>query len=285
MREAEERMRFSKMLLLAQIKGWCRGGRQAAGLLLGLALVFNNLSKYVNFANAVGIPVNPLEGFIFIASHEHFVNGLILGAIVLLSDLPFLTDRSRYEIIRIGRGAYLRGQLTYIATAVLIYMLVMAAGSVLMLSFMVPCTFGGRYSRCMEMLALEQPEFVLREFHIIFPYSEFITAMPPAAAFVTSFLLNAIYLTLLFYIAFYFGIMYKNAVGWAVGIGIHIAGYVAGFMQLGIFSALSPFFLAMPGKVAQLGGIPAIAGGGIVLFSIVMLMRKEVGRLETAFEI
>lgn len=277
-------MKNERILIAMQFKGWLTWGRQTAGILLGLSLAFYNLSRYVSFAAAVGEPVNAAEGFILLGSTPHYINCLLLGALVLLSDIPFLTDRSRYEILRMGREAWIRGQLAYIAAAVLCYMALMAAGSALMLAVLVSGCFMGGYSRPMEMLALTGSGYALREFQLFFTAPALVRGLSPWAAFLTTWLLNSEYFILIFSAVFFVGAVYKNAAGWFAGVAIHIASFMMEFMQLGLFSFLAPLFLAMPGSVAELYGIPGIPGAGLVLLVWVLVFWRAAMRQRNMLE-
>ena len=272
-------MNSTRILPAMQLKAWLRSGRQMAGLLLGLALVLYNLSRYVTFAAAVGVPMNPLEGYIIIGSTMHYVTGLFLGATVLLSDAPFLSKRSRYEVLRMGKKAWIRGELAYIAASVFLYLLIMAAASILMLVLTTPCSFRDGYSPCLKMVVFSKSYFALTEFGIAFPYPALVATLPVYAAFIVTFFLNAVYFILIFFVVFFVGISNRNAAGWAAGASIHIVGYVLYFVQIGVFDFLNPLFLARPGAVAEFGGIPAVAGAACILTALTaILLRRASGR-------
>ena len=278
-------MNSTRILLAMQLKGWLRSGRQAVGLLLGLALAFYNLSRYVSFAAAVGAPVNPLEGLIVIGSTPHYLTGLFLGAVILLSDTPFLSKRSRYEVLRMGKKTWIRAELAYITASVFLYMLLIAAASILMLVFTVPFSFRAGYSPCMEMLAFSTSDFAVRLFHFSFPYPALVEGLPAVAAFLVTYFLNSAYFILIFCVVFIVGITCKNAAGWAAGASIQIVCYVLGFLPLGVFAFLCPMFLAMPGPAAALGGIRAVAAAAGILPALTALFLRLASRREKLLEI
>lgn len=209
-----------------RVKSWSRDYKVWAAFLLGFALCILNISKYIAFSEAVSSPVQAVEAYIIVGSTVPYFTGILLGALLLLSDAPFTSSRSPYEMLRVGRKQWLSGQVCYVFLASIIYSLAILLFSVIVCALSTDVNFSEKWSSSMMMLAERRPSFAVEVYKLAFPYPEFIHATTPYIAMVLTLFFNGCYITFICMCMLAINIRFNRNIGWVVAAVIHIAGYV-----------------------------------------------------------
>lgn len=267
-------MRHSAAIAWRQILS-LRGDRKAwAAFALCLAFCVINVSPYVSYVSALGYELQAVEAYVIIGSSLHYFTGILLGALLLLSDAPFIGSRSPYEILRAGRRVWLRGQAYYILFSGLLYTFIAIVFTVIIASLTGSVYFENTWSEAMVLLAKRQPQFTILQFKLSFPYGEFIDTVSPYGAMLISLFFNSCYICLLSLCMFVVNLYSSRGFGWLAAILVHIGGYVIianGFLMAALRN-VSPLSLALPADLytGQSGVSPL--GGAAILVALIGLL-------------
>lgn len=208
------------------IKSWHRNYRVIAAFLLGISMCLFNMFRYLNFAQAIGTDIHIFEGYVYCGNDIPSYIGMLLGALLLLSDAPFVTTMSPYEMLRFGRKKWVLSKIIYIIAANLIYSLTMLLMTGLFSLLFSHGFIANQWSNAMVMLAERQPEFAALKFMLSFPYSAFIDGVTPYGAAGFTVLLNAAYSIFVSLCILSVNLFSDKNIGWVIGGGIHLVGYV-----------------------------------------------------------
>lgn len=219
---------LKKSLVIAfhQIMAWRRDYKAWAAFMLCLAFCIMNASRYVSFSAALGYRIQAAEAYVIIGSSIHYYTGILLGALLLLSDAPFINVRSPYEILRAGKRIWTRGQISYIVMSVILYSLFTILFCAALSALSGNIYFENSWSEAMSLLAKRQPSFAILDFKLAFPYGEFIDAVCPYGAMFMTLFFNSCYICLLCLCMFAVNVRSGRCSGWIAAIVVHIAGYV-----------------------------------------------------------
>ncbi len=217
-----------KLLFLAwnRIKSWRRDYRAISSVLLGIGLCLYNITRYFSFSNAVGTSVQVFEAYIIAGSTAQIFLGLFLGNLLLISDAPFITPLSKYEIIRIGRRKWLDSQIIYIFLSCIVYSMILLFFTVLFSFLFCGVSLANTWSKAIYMLADSQPSFAANIFRISFPYPDFIHSTTPLYAVFLTLFFNSLYTIILGLCILLFNLLTSKNWGWVFASILHILGYI-----------------------------------------------------------
>lgn len=145
---------------------------------------------------------------------------------LLTFDAPFFSDRSVYEIVRVGKRPWLTSKILFVVLEILMYQLLVFGFSVL-LSFCSARTMVWKgWSPAMEYLTGDGWQLVASRFQLSFPYPGFTQALSPWGAVGSTILFNGAYCLVLALVMVNCNILLKDTKGWVIAAAIHILGYV-----------------------------------------------------------
>jgi hypothetical protein len=212
---------------LYHIRLWKRNFRALAAFMLGIGLSLLNITKYLSFARAIDSPVQIFEAYTLLGSVVPFYIGTLLGSLLLLSDAPFVSPLTKYEMLRIGRRKWFLSQVVYIAISCVIYSIVIFAFSIILSVTHARVALSDNWSSAMVMLAEKQPEFAAKNFKIAFGFPDFIHSVMPSIALLMTMLFNTMYMILMSLLLLAVNLITKRNIGWIAAILVHILGYIA----------------------------------------------------------
>lgn len=218
-------MKYITWSVIHHIGTWKVNFRVLAALLLGCGITLTNIGKYLSFAHAVGYSVQIFEPYIVTGSNILFLMGVFLGSLLLLSDAPFVTEMSKYEMLRIGRKKWLVSQIVYIVIACILYSVVILLFTVVVSAVSSDCIWSDSWSRTMVMLAERQPGFA-DQFRFSFKFPDYIRSTKPFAALWLTFLYNNLYMVTMGLCMLVFHLFIKRNAGWVAAMALHIVGYM-----------------------------------------------------------
>jgi hypothetical protein len=111
---------------------WLIEPRYWVSFLLAAFVVHGFSQGFVAFSQVVDVPVAPWT-LPFLLGDLRVCMPLFFGAVLLFCDAPFIHDLTPYESIRAGKARWLCGQLLYVLLATVVYVLFVAAVSILTL--------------------------------------------------------------------------------------------------------------------------------------------------------
>ena len=117
-----DKMRIPLHLCGNNLRRWINNPRYYIVAVLALVWVHYLISPIKAFSQSVGVNAT-IWGFPFLltAWYPHMV--LLLGAVLLFCDAPFMNNGTPYECIRSGKRAWTHGQLVYVVVASIIFVL------------------------------------------------------------------------------------------------------------------------------------------------------------------
>lgn len=219
-------MRRSILIAVRQLGTWRHNFRVWAAFMLSLAFCIITTTRYIGFADAIGSSVQVAEAYIIIGSSPTYYSGILLGGLLLLSDAPFLTSRSPYEIIRVNKKCWFRGQMTYVAFSVMLYSVITALFPLIIVSASGRAIFDNQWSGAINLLASNSLQFAISEFKLVFPYGSIFSSHAPYTVFFLTILFNGCYCLLLGLCLFSVNVWFERNIGWLIAISIHILGYI-----------------------------------------------------------
>lgn len=187
---------------------------------VGFALYFSN--PFLRFANTCSLSIHPAESYIISGSTRNsFTCMTLFGVMLLTFDAPFFSDRSIYEIARVGKGQWLVSKVLFLFLVTLLYNLLIFAVSVVLSLFSAHALAWNDWSSAMQKLTQIQ----VVNSQLSFSYPDFISAVSPWMAAGITWLLNSAYCLVLALIMMDCNILWGGTKGWPIAAGIHILGF------------------------------------------------------------
>lgn len=216
-----------RKLLSAQGLDHAKSEKSLAAILLGVGMVCYFGSRYFRFANLNTMAVNPVESFIILGSDRSSFTCITCFALMLLTfDAPFFSDRSVYEIVRVGKNRWLISKILFVVLEVLMYQMLVFGFSVLLSVCSARTMVWRGWSPAMEYLVGDNWQLTATRFRLYFPYPGFPQALSPWEAVGVTILFNGAYCFVLTLVMLNCNILMKDTKGWVIAAAIHILGYV-----------------------------------------------------------
>lgn len=197
-----------------------------AAYALGFGLCLKNMHAYISLANGIDYSIQIMEPYILIGTRIPYFMGTLLGGLLLVSDAPFITQLSNYEIIRVGRKKWVITQMLYIVFRCIRYSVAILFFSCFMSFISTDVIWSNNWSETMNMVAVEQSYFVIRKFAFSFEFPEYIMEVKPYLAMLLTLFYNSLYMILAGFCIFVINLIFKHGAGWLVAAILHIVGYV-----------------------------------------------------------
>lgn len=216
--------RHSIYICMGQFKGWAKSPRVYMAFLLGAALTVAPIQNYMNYAASLLAPVNIFEPFIILGSLREHMALLLLGLLLLLSDAPFVNQRTIYSMVRVSRKSWAVGMLLYIIVSATLYYLFILFFS---MCYAAPHAYMGNYwSDSLYTLSHLHATISHAEYGIYFPYPIVLQALNPVQSLMHTILLSVGYGTILAVIMFVLNLYKGRIVGTVAALGTHAIGYI-----------------------------------------------------------
>lgn len=219
-------MRAIITLIYCHFKLWRLNYHVSAAFLLGIALCLKNCYGYLSFANEISSPVNIFEAYIIIGSRIPFLMGILLGNLLLLSDAPFLSSVSKYEMLRVGQKKWFWSQIIYIFVSCILYSLF-----ILLLTAIVAFLYSEIYvrnvwSNAMDLIAVKQTDIVVKKYSFSFAFPELISSISPFGAVFFTVTFNSLYMVFIGVCILVVNLVCRANFGWIVAAIAHMIGYI-----------------------------------------------------------
>ncbi|HML69425.1 MAG TPA: hypothetical protein PKA81_13650 [Clostridia bacterium] len=207
-----------------QFREWPSNLRVYMAFLFGMAVSSVPVLNYLDFAKALQEPMNAVEPFIILQTLREQMTILLLGLLLLLSDAPFINQRSTYSIIRVSRKSWAVGMILYVVAAAFLYYLVMLVFSIGLVS--ARAYFGNFWSDAIYSLANMPSVNSSIEFGIYFPYIMIVKSLSPLQAVFHTVCLASIYGAILALVVFTVSMRNNRIYGLIAALVVHAAGYI-----------------------------------------------------------
>lgn len=201
--------------------------RVFAALLMGVTMcIFPVVSNYITLSHAVGYEIQVFEPYIIAMSTSYQYVAIFLGLFLLIAEAPFVSDRSTYEILRVGKRQWFTERIMYVNIMCGVYLLIMFISCVVIAAVSGNAIWDNQWSSTMSLLAERQPQFAISEYRLFFPYPQLMSELTPYNAATYSFLLTLLYGVMLAMVALLFNSLARWRMGVIISLGVHIVGYV-----------------------------------------------------------
>lgn len=103
-------------------------------LIVGVLLIFMQslaIEPLMQRADKMGIPMSGLEPFVAVGNSSQLVMLIPFVFLILLSDYPRMSSNSLLQMCRTGRFTWLAGQILFLCLAILTYLCIILAGSLI----------------------------------------------------------------------------------------------------------------------------------------------------------
>lgn len=149
---------------------------------------------------------------------------MLIGFIIVLSDAPFINNRSTLALYRTSRKQWYWGMSLYILAHCVLYYVVSAA--LVCLFSMKQAFINNIWSRPMRNLALAPSREAMIKWNLATPARELVERYTPVETVFHTLLLIMLYSLILVLVLFIFNAAFNKAAGSAVAAGIHVAGFI-----------------------------------------------------------
>ena len=198
--------------------------RMWLGIGMGVSLFFFSVQQFMEFVQLRGEPANIFDGFLYSATDPQSSMLIVLGYLFLLSDAPFVNERTLQLVIRTSRKIWNSSCIMYIGLMAFFYY-----GTILLLSMLLLAEngyWGESWSIPLSQVA-QNGNLMIFRFSVSFPYWNFMQEYSPIHACALVFIGNCLY-------AFFMGCMlYLGNLGMKYSLGtwavlfVHFSGYIA----------------------------------------------------------
>lgn len=217
-------LKTSFRICLNQLANMFLSPKTYAAFMFGAAFMLNVSKNYLEYTLSIGEKANIFDPFILASGGMETFIYIFLGFLLLISDAPFMDQRTSYAVLRTGKVTWATGMIIYIAFAAAIYYLFMFVLSALLVSGNAIVT--RLWSDPMYTLAVEQPVGALIEYGISYSFGvPFMTRYNSVEAVLISISLQILYSVVIGMSAFTININAKKIVGTLSAIVIHFIGY------------------------------------------------------------
>lgn len=195
------------------------------GYLIGITIALRGAYSYSGFAGERVFQL--FEPFISNFTSIGSVTFMLIGFVIIISDAPFINNRSTLALYRTSRGQWFWGMSIYIFVHAIFYYI---------FSFLASCLWVLRsayteniWSSMMKQLVKSPPEEAIYKWRIVPPDESIILRYSPNQAMLHTVLLALFYCIIIAIVIFLFNSAFNRAVGTAIAAAIHIIGFIMAF--------------------------------------------------------
>lgn len=210
-------------LFIEQMRFELHTTRVWLGVTMGLALFLVPLEKFLSFTKFRNEPVNILDGFLYVALNPQQSMLIILGFLFLLSDAPFIHERTSQITIRTSKRIWNSSCLLYIFSQAVLYYLFLLIFSMLLL-----CRYGywGEIWSLPITQIAKQDTLMISQFNTSFPYWEFMKDHSVFQACLLTFTGNVLYACMLGEVLYVLNLNTRFSIGTWAAVFLHFSGYI-----------------------------------------------------------
>lgn len=220
-------MKNTSKLIEAQFCERVKSEKTFAIILMGVALACYYSSFFLRFVNTVSLPINLAECYIINGScRNSFTCTVLFGSLLLTSDAPYYSDRSIYEIARVGKQRWIISKILFLFFEVFLYNLIIFTATAIISLLSANDIVVNDWSTAMEWLVESGRTYALNNFGLSFPFQKFITTVPLWLAVCITYVLNSSYCLVLALAMMLCNTIWNGSRGWVIAVAIHILGYI-----------------------------------------------------------
>lgn len=210
-------------ILKEQIRFEIRRARTWMGIAIGLALSIDIMRNLALYSASRQEPVNVLEGFLYCVLDPQNSMLFVLGYLFLISDAPFINERTLQVVVRARRRTWNTGCLFYIMAQAVLYYLVLLVWTMAQLA---ECGYMGKAWSIPTVQAAQNVNVIASNFEVSFPFLSFMQEHTVIGAVLLAMLGNILYAVILGIILYIGNLGNVASIGTWVAVVIHFTGYI-----------------------------------------------------------
>lgn len=258
-----------------QITSWKTDLRVIMAFAFGFVLLCVEGYPFLKYAAFVRSDVQAVELFVFCGSNGFAFLALFLGNLLLLSNAPFVSETTTYEMLRMGKKRWIDSKIIYIVLGSVFYSLVLILASVIFSCLKGTVSFRNEWSYAMTELAIKQPTYAIDSFKIAFPEEEFVSAVNPYTAALLTVICNSAYSIIICLVMMTVNLFSTRNFGWIAASVIHILGYAIHINSgLGIPLRYSLFCHGMPANYFKFDYYFSALGAFCFFLAMILILRE-----------
>lgn len=192
-------------------------------LILGGTIQIISVFPLLDFSKAMGEPLGIFEAFIYFNTDTYTATCAFLGAVLMVSDIPFSSQNEIYTLLRVSRKTWVAGKVLYLLGISEVYYLVLFIAGALFISE--NAFVANIWSLPLTVLVQNQAPELAWEYQVSFPYGHLLT-LTPAIACVLSYLLSVCYVFVMSLIIFWLNLRISKVLSYLAAVLVHVAGYI-----------------------------------------------------------
>lgn len=195
------------------------------GYLIGIAMSLKSAYLYHGYAGDRVFQV--FEPYVIQFMTLGNVTLMLIGFMIIISDAPFVNNRSTLALYRTSRGQWFWGMSTYIGVHGVLYYLVSLIAT--MIFSMRQGYVHNLWSRPMDNLARFPSMEAIEKWQMPTPSVALVTDYQPTTALCYTLILILMYSLILAVVIFIFNAVFSKAVGTVIAAAIHVIGWILMF--------------------------------------------------------
>lgn len=145
-------------------------------LILGCTIQIISVFPLLDFSKAMGEPLGIFEAFIYFNTDTYTATCAFLGAVLMVSDIPFSSQNETYTLLRVSRKTWVAGKVLYLLGISAVYYLVLFIAGALFISE--NAFVANIWSLPLTVLVQNQAPELAWEYQVSFPYGHLLTLTP-----------------------------------------------------------------------------------------------------------
>lgn len=171
----------------------------------------------------MGKPIGILEAFIYFNCDTYTASCAFLGAVLMVSDIPFSTQNETYTLLRVSRRKWVAGKILYLFGICTFYYAVLFAAGALFISE--NAFIANIWSETLTVLSQNQAQELSWEYQVYFPYAHLLT-LSPVAACGLSFVLSVCYTFIMSLVIFWLNLRIPKVLSYLAAAMVHVVSYI-----------------------------------------------------------
>lgn len=210
-----------------------RSPRLYLALLLGCVVQIISAFPFLDFSKAMGKPLGILEAFIYFNCDTYTASCAFLGAVLMVSDIPFSGQNETYTLLRVSRRKWVAGKILYLLAISAIYYIVLFLAGALFISE--HAFVANIWSEPLIVLSKNPALELAWEYQVYFPYQYLLNHLSPVTACGLSFALSVCYTFIMSLVIFLLNLRFSRALSYLTAAMVHVVSYILAAWPLADF--------------------------------------------------
>lgn len=210
-----------------------RSPRLYLALLLGCVIQIISAFPLLDFSKAMGKPLGILEAFVYFNCDTYTASCAFLGAVLMVSDIPFSSQNETYTLLRVSRRKWVAGKILYLLGIGAIYYIVLFIAGALFISE--NAFVANVWSEPLTVLSKNPSLELAWEHQVYFPYQHLLHRLSPMTACGLSFVLSVCYVFIMSLVIFLLNLRISKVLSYLTAAMVHVVSYILAAWPLADF--------------------------------------------------